>query len=86
MFKTIKDLPKEEYLAPGHRLCAGCTVGTAVRQILKAAGNNIVVVTATSCLEVATSYFPQTAWRVPWVHLGFENSAAVASGIESAFK
>ncbi|MCS7097920.1 MAG: thiamine pyrophosphate-dependent enzyme [Candidatus Methanomethyliaceae archaeon] len=86
MFKTIKDLPRDEYLAPGHRLCAGCTVGTAVRQILKASGGNVVVVTATSCLEVSTSYFPQTAWRVPWIHLGFENSAAVAAGIESALK
>ncbi len=86
MFRTIKELPKEEYLAPGHRLCAGCTVGTTVRQILKVTGNNVVIVSPTSCLEVATSYFPQSAWRVPWVHLGFENAAAVASGIEGAIK
>ncbi|MBC7113248.1 MAG: pyruvate synthase subunit beta [Candidatus Methanomethyliales bacterium] len=85
-FRTIKEVPKDEFLAPGHRLCAGCTAATAIRQVLKAAGRNIIVTTATSCLEVATSYFPQTAWRVPWVHLGFENTAALASGIESAMK
>jgi len=86
VFRTIKDVPKEEYFAPGHRLCAGCTAATAIRQILKAAGRDVVVVTATGCVEVATSYFPQTAWRVPWVHVAFENSAAVASGIEVAMK
>jgi len=86
VFRTIKEIPKEELLAPGHRLCAGCTAATAIRQVLKAAGRNIIVTTATGCVEVATSYFPQTAWRVPWVHLGFENTAALASGIESAMK
>jgi pyruvate ferredoxin oxidoreductase beta subunit len=85
-FRTIKDVPKEEYFAPGNRLCAGCTAATAIRQILKASGRNVVVVTATGCVEVATSYFPQSAWRVPWVHIAFENAAAVASGIESAMK
>ncbi|MCQ5374365.1 MAG: pyruvate synthase subunit PorB [Candidatus Methanomethylicia archaeon] len=85
-FRTIKEVPKDEFLAPGHRMCAGCTAATAIRQVLKAAGRNIIVTTATGCLEVATSYFPQTAWRVPWVHLGFENTAALASGIESAMK
>jgi len=85
-FRTIKDVPKGEYFAPGNRLCAGCTAATAIRQILKASGRNVVVVTATGCVEVASSYFPQSAWRVPWVHIAFENAAAVASGIESAMK
>jgi pyruvate ferredoxin oxidoreductase beta subunit len=85
-YRSMRDVPKEEYLAPGHRLCAGCTAGTAIRQILKVAGPNTVVVSATGCVEVATSYFPQSAWRVPWVHIAFENAAAVASGIESAMK
>ena len=39
---------------------------------------------ATGCLEVATTRFPTTAWNVPWVHVAFENAAAVASGIEAA--
>lgn len=86
VFKSVKDVPKEELLAPGHRLCAGCAAGTAVRQILKASGSDVVVVSPTSCLEVSTSYFPQSAWRVPWVHIAFENAAAVASGISNALK
>ena len=44
----------------------------------------VVVVNATGCLEVATTRFPATAWNVPWLHVAFENAAAVASGVESA--
>src|SRR5581483_9232244 len=43
-----------------------------------------VVVNATGCLEVATTRYPTTAWNVPWIHVAFENAAAVASGVESA--
>ena len=86
IFKSVKDVPKEELLAPGHRLCAGCAAGTAVRQILKASGRNTIVVSPTGCLEVSTSYFPQSAWRVPWVHIAFENGAAVGAGISNALK
>ncbi|MDH7555370.1 MAG: pyruvate synthase subunit PorB [Candidatus Methanosuratincola sp.] len=86
VFKSVKDVTKEELLAPGHRLCAGCAAGTAVRQILKASGRDTIVVSPTSCLEVSTSYFPQSAWRVPWVHVAFENAAAVAAGISNALK
>jgi pyruvate ferredoxin oxidoreductase beta subunit len=41
-------------------------------------------VNATGCLEVATTRFPTTAWNVPWLHVAFENTAAVAAGIDSA--
>jgi pyruvate ferredoxin oxidoreductase beta subunit len=37
-------------------------------------------------MEIITSPYPQTAWRVPWIHVAFENAAAVASGVEAAYK
>jgi pyruvate ferredoxin oxidoreductase beta subunit len=37
-------------------------------------------------MEIVSSPLPYTAWRVPWFHVAFENTAAVASGIESALK
>jgi len=86
LYKSIFELPREEYLSPGHGLCAGCLAGTIVRMVLKAAGPNTIVVTPTGCLEVSTSPFPYTAWKVPWIHVAFENAAAVASGIEAAVK
>ncbi|MEM0489768.1 MAG: thiamine pyrophosphate-dependent enzyme [Ignisphaera sp.] len=86
IYKSLFDLPREEYFAPGHGLCAGCLVGPIVRILLKVAGPNTIVVTPTGCLEVSTTLYPYTSWRVPWIHVAFENAAAVASGIEAAIK
>jgi pyruvate ferredoxin oxidoreductase beta subunit len=79
-------IDSEEYLAPGHRACLGCGEALAVRLALKAAGPNIIVVNATGCVEIISSQYPWTSWRIPWIHTLFENTAAVASGIEAALK
>ena len=71
-------------LAGGHALCQGCGVPLVVRTVLNTFTQPVVVVNATGCLEVATTRFPATAWNVPWLHVAFENAAAVASGVESA--
>ncbi len=84
--KTIKDVPKEELLAQGHRMCQGCGAALAMRYVLKAAGPNVIIAMATGCVEVSTTPYPYTSWRVPWIHVAFENAAAVASGIEAAIK
>ncbi len=83
---TAKKLPKEEILSYGHRACQGCGELLSVRLITKAIGPDMIIANATGCLEIVTSSFPDTAWRVPWIHVAFENAAAVASGIESAIK
>ena len=77
---------KINYLAPGHNACPGCGVAVGVRLILRAAGEDIVVVSPTGCLETFTSPYGASAWEVPWVHSLFENAPAVASGIEAALK
>jgi pyruvate ferredoxin oxidoreductase beta subunit len=71
-------------LAGGHSLCQGCGVPLVVRTVLNTFTTPVVVINATGCLEVATTRFPTTAWNVPWIHVAFENAAAVASGVESA--
>jgi pyruvate ferredoxin oxidoreductase beta subunit len=37
-------------------------------------------------MEIVSSPLPNTTWRVPWIHTLFENTAAVASGIEAGLK
>jgi pyruvate ferredoxin oxidoreductase beta subunit len=37
-------------------------------------------------MEVFSTPYPETAWKVPWIHSLFENAAAVASGIEASLK
>ena len=80
------DIDAKEYLAPGHRGCAGCGATMAVRLVLKALGSNTVAVSATGCLEVITTPYPETSWEIPWIHVAFENASAVASGVEEALK
>jgi len=83
---TLKELTTEEFFTSGHRLCAGCGEGTNVRMVLKALRGPTIIVNATGCLEVASTIYPYTSWRTSWVHVAFENAAAVASGIEAAYK
>ena len=84
----LKTLARNEAGVPplggGHALCQGCGVPVVVRTVLNTFTTPVVVVNATGCLEVATTRFPATAWNVPWLHVAFENAAAVASGVESA--
>jgi pyruvate ferredoxin oxidoreductase beta subunit len=76
----------KEIFAPGHRACIGCGEALAVRHVCKALGKDVVIANATGCMEIVSSALPTTTWRVPWIHSLFENTAAVASGIESGLK
>jgi pyruvate ferredoxin oxidoreductase beta subunit len=84
----LKTLVENERGVPplrgGHALCQGCGIPLVVRTVLSSIPTPVVVVNATGCLEVATTRYPTTAWNVPWLHVAFENAAAVASGLESA--
>lgn len=84
---NLKELThREDRLAGGHRLCAGCGASIAVRQVLLGAGEDPVVVgCATGCLEVSTTIYPYSSWRTPFIHNAFENSSATISGVEAAF-
>jgi pyruvate ferredoxin oxidoreductase beta subunit len=73
-------------LRSGHALCQGCGVPMVVRTLIDTIETPVVVVSATGCLEVATTRYPTTAWNVPWLHVAFENAAAVASGVEAAYR
>jgi len=76
----------ESLFVSGHRACHGCGMALAVRHILEATGNNVIVVTPTGCLETFTSPYGYSPWRVPWIHHVFENAPAVASGVAAALK
>jgi pyruvate ferredoxin oxidoreductase beta subunit len=79
-------LPQKDYFAPGHRACIGCGEALAVRLVCKALGRRVIVSNATGCMEVVSSPFPTTSWRIPWMHTLFENTAATASGMEAGLK
>jgi pyruvate ferredoxin oxidoreductase beta subunit len=71
-------------IAPGHRACAGCGQMIAAIAASRAMGPDVIIANATGCLEVTTTPYPESAWKMPWIHSLFENPAAVASGIRAA--
>jgi pyruvate ferredoxin oxidoreductase beta subunit len=74
----------ESLIAPGHRACAGCGQMIAAIAASRAMGPDVIIANATGCLEVTTTPYPESAWKIPWIHSLFENPAAVASGIRAA--
>jgi len=78
--------PEVEFVTSGHRACQGCAEVLALRLALKAFGEDTVLVMATGCMEIISTPLPTTNWKLPWIHVAFENAAAVASGVESGIK
>ena len=87
-YSLKKEATKPERLAGGHRLCSGCGAGVAVRGVLRALdeGDRAVVTNATSCLEVSTFIYPNTAYYDSYVHSAFACAAATCSGVETAYR
>ncbi|TCC24759.1 thiamine pyrophosphate-dependent enzyme [Kribbella speibonae] len=77
-------------LTMGHRACQGCGEALGARYVLdavmRAAGNRAVTVNATGCLEVFSTPYPESSWRVAWLHSLFGNAPAVATGVAAALK
>jgi pyruvate ferredoxin oxidoreductase beta subunit len=77
-------------LTSGHRACQGCGEALGARYVLDTAarvtGGRIVAVNATGCLEVFSTPYPESAWRVAWLHSLFGNAAAVASGVAAGLR
>lgn len=84
---TLKELArKEDLFTAGHSLCPGCSLPPVLKLVLRATNSPIVVSNATGCLQMASTGFPQTAWRLNWIHSAFENAAATMSGIETMYR
>jgi pyruvate ferredoxin oxidoreductase beta subunit len=53
---------------------------------MRASQGRLVAVNATGCLEVFSTPYPETSWRIPWLHSLFGNAPAVATGVAAAMK
>ncbi|MBT4824416.1 pyruvate ferredoxin oxidoreductase, partial [Candidatus Woesearchaeota archaeon] len=83
-YKELVNKPQK--FAPGHRSCAGCGFPQIVRTVLASTDDPIVASCATGCLEVTSTIYPFSSWKIPFIHNAFENSAATISGVEAAYK
>ena len=86
-FKFKEVMNKPERLAPGHRLCAGCGAGIAVRTVLRALKpeDHAVIGNATGCLEVSSFMYPYTSYEDSYIHNAFACAGATLSGVETAY-
>lgn len=77
-------------LTSGHRACQGCGEALGARYVLDAAmratGGRLVTVNATGCLEVFSTPYPESSWRVPWLHSLFGNAPSVATGVAEGLR
>ena len=86
-YNLKEEMSKKERFEAGHRLCAGCGAGIVCRAMMRAVDpeDQAVICNATSCLEVSSFQYPYTAWHDSYIHSAFENAAATAAGVESAY-
>jgi pyruvate ferredoxin oxidoreductase beta subunit len=84
------DAERTNSITSGHRACQGCGEALGARYVLDAAmratEGSMVAVNATGCLEVFSTPYPESSWRVPWLHSLFGNAPAVAAGVAAALK
>ncbi len=87
---TQADMDRANSLTSGHRACQGCGEALGARYVLDTAmrvtGGDMVVVNATGCLEVFSTPYPESAWRIAWLHSLFGNAPAVATGVAAALR
>jgi pyruvate ferredoxin oxidoreductase beta subunit len=89
--RTVQsDLERTNSLDSGHRACQGCGEALGARYALDAAmratDGKLIAVNATGCLEVFSTPYPETSWRVPWLHSLFGNAPSVATGVAAALR
>ncbi len=82
-FKTLKDMPAQDYLSPGNTLCAGCGGVLAVRVFHKVLGPNVAWVNAAGCMTVTMSY-PLSPLKSNWLYTAFASAPAGAQGVRDA--
>jgi pyruvate ferredoxin oxidoreductase beta subunit len=84
------DTERTNALTKGHRACQGCGEALGARYVLDAAmratDGRLLAANATGCLEVFSTPYPESSWRLPWLHSLFGNAPAVAAGMAAALK
>ena len=83
IYHSIKDIPREEYLASGTGLCGGCGGLLALRLFHKALGPKAVFVNAAGCMTLL-AVFPFTPFHSSWLYTAMASAPAGAQGVRDA--
>ncbi|MFX1275744.1 MAG: thiamine pyrophosphate-dependent enzyme [Promethearchaeota archaeon] len=82
----IMDLQEEEYIYPGTRMCAGCSMALTYRFALKALGPKTILTVPASCLTVLHGMQGFCTTQVSVLHTPFATTGAAASGIVASLE
>jgi pyruvate ferredoxin oxidoreductase beta subunit len=83
IYKSIKDIPREEYLAAGTGLCGGCGGLLALRLFHKALGPRAIFVNAAGCMTLL-AVFPFSPFHASWLYTAMASAPAGAQGVRDA--
>ncbi len=84
--KMKLSLPEEELMNPGHLACQGCGATLAMRYVLKALGQKVVLCLPACCWSIIDGPFPYSCLDVPIFHCAFETAAVSASGVKAGLE
>ena len=83
LYRSLRDISREEMLSPGGSLCAGCGGLLTLRLVHKALGEDVVFVNAAGCFTLL-AVFPFTPLRSSWIYTAMACAPAGAQGIRDA--
>ncbi len=82
----LMEIPEEEYIYPGTRACAGCSMALIYRIALKAMGPKTIITVPASCLTVLHGMQGFCTTKVSVLHTPFATTGASASGIVASLE
>jgi pyruvate ferredoxin oxidoreductase beta subunit len=82
-YRNLKDVPRDEVIAPGTTACAGCGGLEVVRLAAKVLGEKVVFVNAAGCFSLLALY-PFTPFQGSWLYTTMGSAPAGAQGIRDA--
>lgn len=82
----LMEIPDEEFIYPGTRACAGCSMALIYRMALKALGPKTIITVPASCLTVLHGMQGFCTTKVSVLHTPFATTGASASGIVASLE
>jgi len=83
---NVMEIPEEEYINPGTRMCSGCSMALIYRIALKALGPKTILTVPASCLTVLHGMQGFCTTKVSVLHTPFATTGASASGIVASLE
>ena len=81
---TIRELPKEKYVMPGHAACPGCPEAMGLRYVGMALGRKAIMVIPAGCTSIIQGLLPGSGLAFPIINVAFASADAVAAGVSAA--